>query len=79
MSATTNSIQDEKYCSKPNLLHFEISKIHTLLALICPALGGQIDFLNLALRAGQNEAGQNWASCNFLLKIIRHVRLYVYN
>ena len=61
MSATTNSIQDEKYCSKPNLLHFEISKIHTLLALICPALGGQIDFENLALWAGQIRAGQNEA------------------
>ena len=30
----------------------------TLLALISPALGGQIDFENLALRAGQNETGQ---------------------
>ena len=30
----------------------------TLLALIRPTLGGQIDFENLALGAGQNEAGQ---------------------
>ena len=32
----------------------------TLLALICPALGGQIDFKNLALRAGQNKGRDNW-------------------
>ena len=35
--------------------------VYTLLALICPALGGQIDYENLALRVGQKKAGQNEA------------------
>ena len=33
----------------------------TLLALICSALGGQIDFEDLALRAGQKKAEKNEA------------------
>ena len=31
------------------------------------------------MRSAKLKAGQNWASWNFLLKIIGHVRLYVYN
>ena len=38
-----------------------IFKSTTLLALIYPALGGQIDFENLALRTGQKKSGQNEA------------------
>ena len=29
------------------------------MTLICPALQGQINFENLALRAGQKKAGEN--------------------
>ena len=41
----------------------QIAYLSTLLALICPALicsalGDQIDFENLALRTGQKKAGQ---------------------
>ena len=60
---------------------------HTFLALICPALGGQIDFNNLALRAGQEKAGQNEArqikgqpklgQLEYIAQIIRHFRFYV--
>ena len=44
-----------------NLKKLTWDECNTLLALICPALGGQIDFENLALRAGQKKARQNEA------------------
>ena len=71
------------------LLLIYLSQKMYLTGLICPAIGGQINLENLALRAVQKipskmkpaklKAGQNWASLIFLLKIIRLVQLYVYN
>ena len=48
---------------------------------ICPVLGGQVDFGNLALRAGRKKAGQNEAGqIKGRQKLDMFiVRLYVYN
>ena len=53
----------------------EKAPIHiTLLALICPALGSQIDFENMFLRAGQNEAGQTKGRSK-----LGHLKLFAQN